>query len=88
MRYNSGHQTTLRTKTCRKEYRDERQNLFLYCVFLSYEERLKQLDMFSFHKRRIRGDVIEVLKILNEFNEINPEGLLKINKASEREVTA
>ena len=33
---------------------------------LSYEERLKQLDMFSLHKRRIRGDMIEVFKILNK----------------------
>ena len=32
MRFNSGHQTTLRTKTCWKEYRNERQKLFLHCV--------------------------------------------------------
>ena len=30
---------------------------------VSYEEQLKQLDMFTLHKRRIRGDMIEVFKI-------------------------
>ena len=49
---------------------------------LSYEKRLKQLDMFTLHKRRIRGDMIEVFKILNKFDKINPEVLFKMNNAS------
>ena len=61
MRYNSGHKNTLEAKTCWKEYRDERQNLYLHCV-IYYEGRLKQLDMFTLHNRRIRGDMIEVFK--------------------------
>ena len=46
---------------------------------LSYEERLKQLDMFTLHKRGIRGDMIEVIKTLNIFDKINPE-LLFLNE--------
>ena len=49
---------------------------------LSYEKRLKQLDMFTLHKRRIRGAMIEVFKILNKFDKINPEVLLEMNNAS------
>ena len=43
---------------------------------LSYEERLKQLNMFTLHKRRVTGDMIEVFKILNKFDKINPEVVL------------
>ena len=49
---------------------------------VSYEERLKQLNMFTLHKRRITGDMIEVFKILNKFDKINPEVLFEINNAS------
>ena len=49
---------------------------------LSYEERLKQLDMFTLHKRRIRGDMIEVFKILNTVDKINPEVFFEMNNAS------
>ena len=50
---------------------------------LSYEKRFKQLDMFTLHKRRIRGDMIEVFKILNKFDKINREVLFEMNNASE-----
>ena len=39
----------------------------------SYEKRLKQLDMFPLHERRIREDLIEFFKILNKFDKISPE---------------
>ena len=44
---------------------------------LPYDERLKRLDMFSLKKRRIRGDLIEVFKILNGFDNINPDSLFQ-----------
>ena len=44
---------------------------------LSYEERLKPLDMFTLHKQRIRKDMIEVFKILNKFDKINPKCFLR-----------
>ena len=31
---------------------------------LSYEERLRRLDLFPLHQRRIRGDLIETYKII------------------------
>ena len=49
---------------------------------LSYEERLKRLDMFPLYKRRVRGDLIEVFKILNKFDKINPEQLFAMNTAT------
>ena len=33
-------------------------------------------------KRRIRGDMIEVFKIINKFDKISPEVLLEMNNAS------
>ena len=46
---------------------------------LSYEERRKQLDMFPLHKRRIKGDMIEVFKILNNIEKANLEIVFKEN---------
>ena len=48
----------------------------------TYEERLKQCDMFPLHKQRNKGDMIEVFKILSKFDKINPEVLFEMNNAS------
>ena len=49
---------------------------------LSYEERLKPLDLFTLHKQRIRGDTTEVFKILDKFDKINPEILCEMSNVS------
>ena len=37
----------------------------------SYEERLNELNLFSFSKRRLQGDLIEALQIFHGFHNIN-----------------
>ncbi len=35
--------------------------------------------MFTLHKRRLRGDLIEIFKILNQFDKISPDKLFEMN---------
>ena len=49
---------------------------------VSCEEQLKQLNMVTLHKQRIRGDMIEVFDIQNNFDKVNPEVLFVINNES------
>ena len=37
----------------------------------SYEERLKRLGMFSLRRRRLRGDMIEVFKMVHGIDKVN-----------------
>ena len=36
-----------------------------------YEERLKRLGMFSLRHRRLRGDIIEVFKMIHGIDKVN-----------------
>ena len=47
---------------------------------VTYGERLQCLDMFSLNKRRLRGDLIEIFEILNQFDKIHPGKLFEMNK--------
>ncbi len=49
---------------------------------LSYEERLRKLDMFPLRDRRVRGDLIETFKILKKIDKIDHESLFEISSLS------
>ena len=42
---------------------------------LSYHQRIQDLDLISLVQRRLRGQVIEVFKYLNEFTTASARGL-------------
>ena len=47
---------------------------------LSYEERLKRLGMFSLRCRRLKGDMIEVFKMIHDIEKVNLWKLFCIDK--------
>ena len=41
----------------------------------SYQKRLKDLELINLVQRRLRGQLIEVFKYLNRYNNVSPIGL-------------
>ena len=51
---------------------------------LSYTQRLQELKLFSLDYRRKRGDKIQLFKILNIIDNINPESMFKLSTSDTR----
>ena len=47
---------------------------------MSYEERLRKLDMFSLKYRRLRGDLIEVYKFVHDQHAGYLKGMFELNE--------
>ncbi|KAF2358139.1 hypothetical protein FHG87_011109 [Trinorchestia longiramus] len=44
---------------------------------LSYERRLQRIELISLKQRRLRGQIIETFKYLNDLNDVTLEGLFE-----------
>ena len=51
-------------------------------VHLSYEETLSRLGLFSLEQRRLRGNLIEVCKIMRDMDKVDKEHLFPLVEGS------
>ena len=52
---------------------------------LSYEERLKRLDIFSLRCRKLKGDIIELSKMIHGIDEVNLGKFLCMDKTTRKQ---
>ena len=50
----------------------------------SYEERLKLFNLTTLETRRIRGDLIEVFKILKRYEDVNAQTFFELSQVCTR----
>ena len=58
--------------------------LVRHCRNWEYEERLRYLGLTTLVTRRIRGDMIQTFKILNGFDDLEPEIFFKLRDSNTR----